>query len=68
MFATGLEVGGRIVGRHKRPAITHEALNLLTAREPLPIDRARAELGYESIVSYAEAMEAMARYLAERPL
>ncbi len=59
---------GRLLRRRSRPALTHEALNLVGSHHRVPIDRARAELGYAPEVGYAEAIEQIRACLAEAGL
>jgi len=63
VLATAMETAGRITRRDKRPLLTREAVALLASRKPIPIDRARSELGYDVPVSYEQAMEYVAQYV-----
>ncbi len=53
----------RLLRRKRRPPITREALNLVGSNHRVPIDRARAELGYEPRVPYEDGIEQVAAYL-----
>lgn len=61
--ARALELGWKFRGARTRPLLTREAVTLLSQRAPVPIDRARRELGYAAPVSYAEALERIAAVL-----
>jgi nucleoside-diphosphate-sugar epimerase len=61
--AVGCEAGYRLFRIEERPPITREALNLVGSSFRVPIDRARAELGYEPRVSHAEALREIAAHL-----
>jgi nucleoside-diphosphate-sugar epimerase len=52
--------------RSQRPPITREALNLVGSNHRVPIARARADLGYEPLVTYKQAMAEIAQYLEAR--
>ena len=58
-IARAMELGARALGRAERPLLTREAVRLLTGGPPVPIDRARDELGYAPRVGYREAMMAI---------
>ncbi len=63
-LATAMEQSWRLIGRRARPLLTREAVQLLASQAPVPIARARAELGYDPI-PYPQALAAVARYLEE---
>ena len=60
--------GWRALGRAERPALTREALHLISADHRVPARRARSELGHEPRVGYADAMSACTADLAQRGL
>jgi nucleoside-diphosphate-sugar epimerase len=59
-IAAAMESAWRIAGRSERPLLTREAVRLLAGGPPVPIDAARADLGFRPEVSYAEGMAAIA--------
>jgi len=65
MAASVMERTYKILKREQRPDITHEALNLVGSNHRIPIDKARAELGFEPRVGYEEAMKRIAAYIDE---
>jgi nucleoside-diphosphate-sugar epimerase len=67
-LATGMEGLWRALGREQRPALTREALHLISADHRVPGRRARAELGHEPSVGYADAIIACRADLARRGL
>ncbi len=67
-LAAAMEAGGRLMRRETRPRLTREALHLISADHSVPSDRARAELGHEPLVGYAEALAGCAADLAARGL
>jgi nucleoside-diphosphate-sugar epimerase len=62
--AVGCEAAYRLLRIEERPPLTREAFNLVGSHFRVPIERARAELGYEPRVSHAEAMKDIAAYVA----
>jgi nucleoside-diphosphate-sugar epimerase len=57
------------IGRLKgRPPLTREALNLIGSNHRVPIDRARAELGYAPRVDYAHGIASVADYVRDARL
>lgn len=66
-LALGFENTWRALRRTGRPLLTREAVTLLASREPVPVERARRELGYHPIVSYADAMAEIAAYVEGAP-
>ncbi len=65
--ALACEGAWRILRRETRPPITREALNLVGAHHRVPIDRARAELGFAPRVDYQAGMRATATYVRGLP-
>ena len=61
--AVAMELLWKTFGVKKRPPLTREALNLIGSDNRVPIDRLRAELGYEPRVDYAAGMAATKTYL-----
>jgi len=68
IFAKGAKTAWDVLGREGRAPLTPEALQILSAHHRVPIARARRELGYRPAVSYEQAMDDVAKYLAERGL
>jgi 2-alkyl-3-oxoalkanoate reductase len=66
LAASALEPSWRLLRRRERPPITREALNLVGSHLRVPTARARRELGYRPLVSYTDAMKAIAAYLQEK--
>ena len=66
LLARGMESAWRLARRPSRPLLTREAVQLLSSGPPVPIARARAELGYDPI-PYDRGLAAVARYLEGRP-
>jgi 2-alkyl-3-oxoalkanoate reductase len=62
--AYGYEAVWSLLGKKGRPALTHEALNLVGSHHRVPIDRARRELGYTPKVSYEVGLKTVAEYVA----
>ena len=62
--AAVMERAWRLTRRRTRPLLTREAVQLFASRAPVPIARARAELGYDPI-PYDRALGAVARYLED---
>lgn len=61
MAAAGaMEAVWRAARRRRRPLITREAVALLASRAPVPIARARSELGFSPRVSYRESLARLA--------
>jgi nucleoside-diphosphate-sugar epimerase len=58
----------RLLGKSERPAITHEALNIVGSHHRVPIERARRELGYVPRVAYDEGLRTVAEYMAQAKL
>jgi nucleoside-diphosphate-sugar epimerase len=67
-LATGMEWLWRALGSVERPALTREALRLISADHRVPARRARSELGHEPTVGYAGAMTACGADLVRRGL
>ena len=65
LFAGGMERAWRLARRPGRPLMTREAVQLLASGPPVPISRARSELGYDP-VPYDRGLAAVARYLEGR--
>ncbi|MFP4446235.1 MAG: NAD-dependent epimerase/dehydratase family protein [Desulfosudaceae bacterium] len=61
--AVAMELLWKTFGVKKRPPLTREALNLIGSDNRVPVDRLRAELGYEPRVDYAGGMAATKTYL-----
>jgi nucleoside-diphosphate-sugar epimerase len=51
---------------NRRPPITHEALNLISSDNRIPIERARKELNFEPKISYAEGIQEIKVYLDKK--
>ncbi|HUQ02319.1 MAG TPA: SDR family NAD(P)-dependent oxidoreductase [Kofleriaceae bacterium] len=66
VLAGGMERAWRLTRRPGRPLMTREAVQLLGSGPPVPISRARSELGYDP-VPYDRGLAAVARYLEGRP-
>lgn len=66
VFAKGAKAAWDVLGREDRAPLTPEALHIVSAHHRVPIARARRELGYRPAVSYEQAMDEVAKYLAER--
>jgi nucleoside-diphosphate-sugar epimerase len=66
VLAGSMERVWRLTRRSSRPLMTREAVQLLSSGPPVPISRARAELGYDP-VPYERGLAAVARYLEGRP-
>lgn len=58
-----MEGAARILSKVDRPMLTREAVRVLRCHAPVPIDRARRELGYEPAVSYAQGLGELRNYL-----
>lgn len=65
VLAGGMERAWRLARRPGRPLMTREAVQLLASGPPVPISRARSELGYDP-VPYDRGLAAVARYLEGR--
>jgi nucleoside-diphosphate-sugar epimerase len=65
VLAGGMERVWRLARRPGRPLMTREAVQLLGSGPPVPISRARSELGYDPI-PYDRGLAAVARYLEGR--
>lgn len=57
------EAGGRAIGLNSRPPLTREAVHLVSADHRIPSQRAREQLGHETLVDYPEGLAAVERYL-----
>ncbi len=57
-----LENTWKWLGIRSRPQLTREALNLVTARYDLPVQKAKEELGYEPVVGFEEGMRQIEEY------
>lgn len=66
VLAGAMESAWRVTRRPSRPLLTREAVQLLASGPPIPIARARAELGYDPI-PYERGLAAVARYLEGTP-
>jgi len=58
-----MEGVARIFKKVDRPMLTREAVRVLRCHAPVPIDRARRELGYEPAVSYTQGLAEVRNYL-----
>jgi len=47
----------------RRPALTREALHLISSNHVVPSARAREQLGHQSLVDYQAAMKDIADYV-----
>jgi nucleoside-diphosphate-sugar epimerase len=65
VLAVGMERIWRLARRPGRPLMTREAVQLLGSGPPVPISRARSELGYDPL-PYDRGLAAVARYLEGR--
>jgi nucleoside-diphosphate-sugar epimerase len=65
VLAGAMERAWRLARRPGRPLMTREAVRLLASGPPVPISRARSELGYDP-VPYDRGLAAVARYLEGR--
>ncbi len=65
-LAGGMERVWKLARRPGRPLLTREAVQLLASGPPIPIARARAELGYDPM-PYDRGLAAVARYLEGTP-
>ncbi len=65
-LAGAMERFWRLTRRRGRPLLTREAVQLLSSGPPVPIARARAELGYDP-APYDRGLAAVARYLEGTP-
>ncbi len=63
-----MEMTWSLLRRTDRPPITREAFNLVAHDNQFPAARARSELGWQPRKDYAQALEEIAAYLANRPL
>jgi nucleoside-diphosphate-sugar epimerase len=61
--AHGGEALWRLMSNTSRPPLTREALNLVGANIRMPATRARTELGWQPIVTYAQAMAEIGDYI-----
>ncbi len=62
-LAAAMERTWRVLGRAGRPLLTREAVTLLASRAPVPVDRARQELGHQPLVTYDDAIHEIAEYV-----
>ncbi len=61
--ATVIESVWKLLRLTRRPPLTREALNLVSAETVIPIEKARRELGYEPCVRYQEGMRQVEAYV-----
>jgi len=61
--ATVMEFTWRILKLTSRPPLTHEALNLVGSHHQISMYRAKTELGYQPIVTYAQGLEDVHQYI-----
>jgi 2-alkyl-3-oxoalkanoate reductase len=62
-IAHAMERAWKLGRARSRPLLTREAVTLLSQRAPVPIERARRELGYDVPVKYEQALELLRREL-----
>ena len=62
LVAAAMERAWRGLGKAARPLVTHEAVNLLASKRPVPIGRAKDELGYDPL-PYSDALEHVAQHI-----
>lgn len=62
LVAAAMERTWRRLGKTARPLVTQEAVNLLASKRPVPIARAKDELGYDPL-PYGDALEHVARHI-----
>jgi len=62
-LATAMEAIWKVLRRRDRPALTREALNLISSDHKVPGDKAREVLGHKPLQNYSEGMEAIASSL-----
>lgn len=53
----------RLTRSRRRPALTREAINLISSNHLVPAGRAREQLGHKSLVDYETAMAGIADYV-----
>jgi nucleoside-diphosphate-sugar epimerase len=64
-LATTIEFVWKILGKTERPALTREALNLISSDHDVPNDKARRLLNHRPLKSYAEGIAEIAASLAK---
>jgi 2-alkyl-3-oxoalkanoate reductase len=64
--ARAMELGWKLGRARSRPLLTRDAVTILSQRAPVPIERARHDLGYDVPVKYEQALEAVGRSLGAR--
>jgi nucleoside-diphosphate-sugar epimerase len=60
-----MESGGRTLRLQTRPTLTREAVNLISAGNDIPANRARDVLGHETLVGYEAGLAGIAESLSE---
>lgn len=64
-LATVMERIWRMVGSRSRPALTREAIHLISSNHRVPATRAREQLGHKRLLDYDAAMDEIAGYLQQ---
>jgi len=62
-LAGSMELVWRMARSRRRPALTREALHLISSNHVVPSARAREQLGHQSLVDYQAAMKDIADYV-----
>ena len=64
-LATTIELVWKLLGKTERPALTREALNLISSDHNVPNEKARTMLNHRPLKSYAEGVAEIAASLAK---
>jgi nucleoside-diphosphate-sugar epimerase len=65
-IAAACEMGARLTGSTTRPLLTHAAIEMVTTRSRMSIDKIRTELGWNPRYTFASAIEELRRWYSER--